>query len=198
MIHTFGDSHSKFGWNYCKNVTTHHLGPVLCYSFGKEKLKRCDISKYNIKNGDSVIFSFGEIDCRCHVIKHVTDKKSYQMIIDELIENYCDAIQFNVATCDARLKHVSVFNIPPTPLKSTVSGQDKAKTPLLGTDEERKLYGMYFNDKMRAKCKENNWIFFDVYEAYSKNGFLNQKLSDGNVHLLCGEPLAEFVINNFR
>jgi hypothetical protein len=34
-IHTFGDSHSRSGWS---GIMNHHLGPVLCYSFGKEKL----------------------------------------------------------------------------------------------------------------------------------------------------------------
>ena len=41
-IHTIGDSHSYNGWN---RIINHHLGPVLCYSFGKEKINRCDIMK---------------------------------------------------------------------------------------------------------------------------------------------------------
>ena len=64
-IHIFGDSHASniySGWNYCTNVISHHLGSILCYSFGKDKLKRCNIKKYGLKNGDSVIFCFGEID----------------------------------------------------------------------------------------------------------------------------------------
>jgi hypothetical protein len=44
-IHTIGDSHSSNGWH---GVINHHLGPVLCYSFGKEKLNRCDIRGFNI------------------------------------------------------------------------------------------------------------------------------------------------------
>ena len=50
-IHTIGDSHSGNGWS---GIIQHHLGPVLCYSFGKEKLNRCDIRNFNIKDGDTV------------------------------------------------------------------------------------------------------------------------------------------------
>lgn len=41
-IHTLGDSHASHfgGWKECSNVRTHHLGPILCYSFGKEKLNK--------------------------------------------------------------------------------------------------------------------------------------------------------------
>jgi hypothetical protein len=52
-IHTFGDSHSYNGWS---GVIQHHLGPLLCYSFGKEKLNRCDIRNFNINDGDTIIF----------------------------------------------------------------------------------------------------------------------------------------------
>lgn len=41
MIHTIGDSHSSTehsGWVHCKNVIPHHIGGVLCYSFGIEPL----------------------------------------------------------------------------------------------------------------------------------------------------------------
>ena len=43
-IHTFGDSHSYYGWS---EVIVHRLGAVLCYSFGNEKLNRCDIRNFN-------------------------------------------------------------------------------------------------------------------------------------------------------
>ncbi len=66
-IHTVGDSHSHCAWpDY---VIPHHLGAILCYSFGKEKLERCDLRELDIEDGDTVIFCFGEIDCRCHIHK---------------------------------------------------------------------------------------------------------------------------------
>ena len=88
-IHTFGDSHSTNGWN---NVDGHHLGPRLCYNFGKKKLEVCDIRVFKkINDGDILIFSFGEIDCRCHVHKHINENNSYQKIIEQ--DDFIDYLQ---------------------------------------------------------------------------------------------------------
>ena len=197
-IHTFGDLHSSSGWEYCDNVQTHHLGPILCYSFGIEKLNRCNISNFNIKDNDSVIFSFGEIDCRCHIQKYITKDNSYKDIINKIIDNYVDAIKVNISNCKVKLKYISIFNIPPTPYKESIKNQDKAKFPLLGTDEERKIYRLYFNKCLDLKCKENNWIFFNIYNYYiDENGFLNNILSDKNVHIKDGTFLKYFIDNYF-
>jgi hypothetical protein len=63
----------------------------------------------------------------------------------------------------------------------------------LWTDEERKQYVLYFNKKLKEKCIENNYIFFDIYNNYiDENGFLRKDLSDGSVHIGNG-----IYINNF-
>ena len=80
MVEHLGDR-----WEDLDYINRHHLDPVLFYTFGKEKLNRCDINKFNIKNDDSVVFCFEEIDCRCHVHKYINSVKSYKMIIDEII-----------------------------------------------------------------------------------------------------------------
>lgn len=193
-IHTFGDSHSLFGWN--NNIKKHHLGAILCYSFGNEKLKRCDISRkdYNIKDGDIVIFCFGEIDCRCHIHKYVTQSSSYQTIIENIVYNYIEAIKLNIQNCNKKLKHVCIYNVvPPTPKNPLIENKDY---PFLGTNEERKQYHLYFNICIQQKCKENNFIFFDIYDKYkNSDGFLNSELSDGNVHIKNSIYLDEFITN---
>ena len=93
-IHTIGDSHSVNGWS---GIIQHHLGAVLCYSFGKEKLNRCNIRNFNIKDGDTIVFYLGEIDCRCHIHKHITETTTYQDIINNIVDNYFEAIELNVS-----------------------------------------------------------------------------------------------------
>ena len=188
-IHTIGDSHSGFGWS---GIIQHHLGPLLCFSFGKDKLNRCDIRNFNIKDGDTIIFCLGEIDCRCHINKHVTDTLTYENIIDNIVENYFDAIELNIVTSQIKLKNVCVYNVvPPIEKYNTL---ENSQFPYLGTDEERKQYTLYFNKKIKEKCFEKKYIFFDIYNNYiDKNGFLRKDLSDGNVHIANGVYISNFI-----
>ena len=191
-IHTIGDSHSAAGWT---GIINHHLGPVLCYSFGREKLNRCDIRKFNIKDGDTIIFCLGEIDCRCHIHKHITDTITYQDIINNVVDNYFEAIELNVYTSQIKLKNVCVYNVvPPIQKYNTL---ENPEYPYLGADEERKQYVLYFNKKIKEKCIEKKYIFFDVYDKYTdENGFLRKDLSDGGVHIRNGIYISNFIKEN--
>ena len=189
-IHTIGDSHSDNGWS---GVVNHHLGPVLCYSFGKEKLNRCDIRNFNIQDGDTIIFCLGEIDCRCHVHKHVTNASTYQDIIHNIVDRYFEAIELNVSIAQKKLKNVCVYNVVPPIQKHNT--HENPEYPYLGSDEERKQYVLYFNEKLKEKCREKKYIFFDIYNHYTdENGFLSKELSDGNVHISNGKGMY---ISNF-
>ena len=195
-IHTFGDSHSCNGWS---GVIQHHLGPVLCYSFGKEKLNRCDIRNFNINDGDTIVFCLGEIDCRCHVHKHITETTTYQDIINNIVNNYFEAIELNVSISQIKLKNVCVYNVvPPIEKYNTFKGgYPETEYPHLGTDEERKKYHLYFNKRLKEKCIQNNYIFFDIYNNYTdENGFLSKDLSDGLVHIGNGIYLSNFIKDN--
>lgn len=187
VIHTFGDSHSYSGWNEIPNLQIHHLGPKLCYSFGRDGLT------INVQNGDVVIFCLGEIDCRCHVHKYITDSLDYTQIIDAIVDKYfisiAEAVQpfSNIKTC--------VYNVVP-PIEK-LNAEENPEYPFLGTDSQRKQYVQYFNKKLKEKAAEYGYIFFDVYDKYTdSNGFLNKQLSDGNVHILDGKYIREFITQN--
>jgi len=191
-IHTIGDSHSSFGWS---GIIHQSLGPLLCYTFGTKKLNICDIRNFNIKDGDTIIFCLGEIDCRCHIHKHITDTTTYQDIINEIVDNYFDAIHLNVSVAQIKLKNICVYNVvPPVQIYNTWENKDY---PFLGTDKERKEYVLYFNKKIKEKCIEKKYIFFDIYNNYiDNNGFLRKDLSDGNVHIRNGIYISNFIKEN--
>ena len=199
VIHTVGDSHSSIhssiygAWGDCKNVITHHLGPVLCYSVGRDGLQRVNIRNFGLKNGDTIIFCFGEIDCRCHVHKYITEEISYKNIIDEIVNKYFDTIKLNIDAIKIDIK-VCIYNVvPPVTWRP-----EKHQCPYLGTDNERIQYVLYFNQKLKQKCAEYKYIFFDVYDKYVDNttGLLNYSLSDGNCHIKGGKYLQEFITEN--
>ena len=193
-IHVFGDSHAAIeysGWKDCKNVISHHLGPILCYSFGRDNLKKCNISNYEIKNDDTIIFCFGEIDCRCHIHKHIKNF-NYKIIIEEIIKKYIEAININLKNCKIKFKNICIFNIVPPVKKNKI--KEKSNNPFFGTDEERKKYINYFNKILKKMCEENNFIFFNIFYYYfDKEGFLKYELSDGNDHIKDGKYFQKFI-----
>lgn len=185
VIHTFGDSHadkhhSHWGNINNANIITHHLGGRLMYTFGKQGLKLCNIKNFGVNENDIVIFCFGEIDCRTHVFKHITNENSYQEIITEIVINYFKAIHENVKQYENL--SVSVYNVIP-PTRGFYCAPDHPY-PFLGTNEERKTYYTFMNEQIKNLCKKHNYFYFDIYDACcDEEGFLKKEYSDGNVHL---------------
>jgi hypothetical protein len=90
---------------------------------------------------------------------------------------------------------VCVYNVVP-PVQKYNSCEDPI-FPFLGTDEERKQYVLYFNEKLKEKCIERGYIFFDIYNNYiDENGFLRKDLSDGKVHIGDGVYINNFINEN--
>ena len=142
-----------------------------------------------------MFFCLGEIDCRCHIHKHITETTTYQDIINNIVDNYFEAIELNVYISQIKLKNVCVYNVVPPIQKYNT--WECPEYPYLGTDEERKRYVLYFNKKLKEKCIEKGYIFFDIYNNYiDKNGFLRKDLSDGNVHIGNGIYISNFIKEN--
>jgi len=171
MIYTIGDSHCHNGFSNIKSINWIHLGPKLCYSIGRDGI---DLNFLN--DGDTIIFCFGEIDCRCHIHKHVTPENTFQQIIDEIVENYFKQIK----KITKKVK-ICIYNVIPPPVSVKVENQD---FPIRGSIEDRIKYAKYFNQKLKEGCLLNNFIFIDIYDSYAnKDGSLNMELSDGIIHI---------------
>ena len=192
-IHTFGDSHCAFG--FCKiksnnfSVVCNNVNATTMMNFSRFKLKVIDIYEFNVQEGDVVLFSLGEIDCRCHVHKF---KEKFKTLINEMITGYMDAIKVNVERF-IDLK-VMVYNIPPT-LRGTIYNNN-IEYPFICSDEERIVYIKYMNEKLKEHCKDNNFIFLDVYDKYvGDDGLMKYELSDGRIHVDNPIFIEEFLKN---
>ncbi len=188
IIHTFGDSHSEFGWKYLgPNIQIHHLGPKLCFSFGRDKLSLCNITSH-VKEGDSVVFCFGEIDCRCHVNRYTTKMGDYKLVIDDIIKKYIEAIELNIK--DYKNINIIIYNVVPPEKGHTNNidndrlGSENVFHHYMGSDEDRQHYHIYFNEQLEIECKKRNYKFLNVYKDYStEEGFLNTEYSDKSIHI---------------
>jgi len=193
VVHTFGDSHSHNGFCDIPGVWTHPLGPKLCFSIGRDGISIKD--GYGVEDSDTVVFCFGEIDCRCHVHRYVSENSEYAQIIETIVHNYF--IQIKAAVDHfCNLKTVIYNVVPPIQKHNTY---ENPNYPYLGTDDQRKQYVLHFNERLRQKCIEYGFVFFDVYDKYTdENGYLDKSLSDGNVHIRDAKYIKHFVEWNLK
>lgn len=173
-------------------VSTNRIGPITAQSFGRKKLEILDISepRFGVKSGDWVCFSFGEIDCRCHIGKFRSSSKT---IMDSIVKNYFEAIKANIDKVDG-VKPM-VYNIPPTLRKA--DAKENTDFPFYGEDEERAEYIRYMNEKYKEQCELHGFLFVDVYKDYvGEDGFLKKELSDNMIHIQDPVHIKEFIKNN--
>ena len=185
-VHTFGDSHASRefgGWDHVEipghEVETHWIGARLMHSFARDGLSMLNILDYRVLPGDTVVFSFGEIDVRRHLANHSTTQES----IDQMVSDYLGVVAQNTVQIP-RLRVVIYCVLPPS---RTQPGDVRA-----GTDEQRLKYTRAVNASLRWQTAVLGWGFLDVTPDYSdQQGFMNLQHSDDSIHIKNGGPLSK-------
>ena len=179
LIYSVGDSHCWHVWLKVPYVRVQTSGPMTMYRFGQDK----PFVLTGIPEEAIVCFSWGEIDCRCHVNKF----QPWQETIDELVKNYFDAIEANIK----KPENAWIFNVVPPPRREAAI--ESPGFPFLGTDEERLAYVRYMNKKL-SECGSRGYTFIDVYEHYcDQDGFMIPEKSDGHVHIADEKPVIQWL-----
>ena len=157
------------------------MGSKLAYSFGRDGLSCCDISKFNVQEDDVVVFCFGEIDCRCQIGKRTQNVEEAQTMITDIVVKYVQAVKLNVENFGKPIRPFILTVTPPVEKNTT---HENPQVPFIGTDNERREYTAYFNQKLREECEKTRVGVLDVYHDYADDrGFLKRELSDGHVHI---------------
>lgn len=170
MIHVIGDSHtSVFGrtdevlrqaiWKSLGPFRIMHLGPITAYNV-KEKQAAHDAAR-QVPDGDPVLFSFGEIDCRCMVGRAEDPEEN----INTITQRYFDFI------LSQPNRNVILMN--PTPCLVEEPFKDWFAQPenkdiwfsTRGTLEERNSYKMKFAEACRDFCSANGFKYIDCWDV---------------------------------
>lgn len=201
-IHIIGDSHSFFSfspvplvpghggyphqflYNFYRDdehiavpFHIHWIGPRTMHRVGRDGLEFLNLKKFRIKKNDYVVFVFGEIDIRCHVLKHRdTQKICLEEIISRLVYAYINTIVINRDLYGIR---GIIFGVVP-PTNSVFNPE----FPTYGSLEERIVATKMLNAHLEKLCKDYNLFFLNVYDDCATEwGDFNPALSDGNVHI---------------
>lgn len=181
-IFAIGDSHSIFFWN-SEIIKEHWVSfaglPLTWYQLINRGLDIYNIGtklgngheKYNIKTGDFVLFCYGWNDIQKNIYRYAKD--NYKSEIEHLINKYGELLKnyknkYNITPI--------IQNIMPNPLKESKS--------INGDADVRNMYIKYANQYLFKYCKDNNILFFNVYDLVAdENGYLKNIYTKDKIHL---------------
>lgn len=119
----------------------------------------------NETSHEIIVFSLGEIDIRYHLKKqHLLDNDCIRKI-SEVYANFLNKINKKIIVCSS----------PPPGIDN--------KNEFTRDLEYRKFLTIEFNKHLVEMCKNNNFLYFDLYTDFSKDGFLNYAMSNDNLHI---------------
>ncbi len=176
-VKVFGDSHSR-EFNNIPGCTVHWIGPVTMHRIGRDGVTFLYLPSWGVLEGEVAVFSFGEIDVRCHLgMQRDLYNRSLDEVIDTLAVCYFNTILINRSAYD-NLRCIVYSVTPPTS-----NGLNPAY-PYYGTLEDRVMITKKLNKKLADLCSLTGVTFLDVYDDYANSeGSLNYALSDGHVHI---------------
>ena len=205
-IKVIGESHSQLFdnipqykrglWNsqvLLDKFDVKYIGPLTLYRICRDGFNSIEEIK-NIKNGDTCMLSFGEIDIRCHIIKQ---SQIQGIKVEDIIDEMCEMLKKRFLDFNYNLYNFHVLSVLPPIEKYKCIGPNP-EFPFIGTDKERSDATIYLNMKLEKICKQLNVGYFNQYDLYvDVNGFLDYEKSDYIVHAIKTLDLENYTIKYF-
>jgi hypothetical protein len=185
MIYIYGDSHSDHSFrNLQLNHKNLNSSSVTMFRIGRDNII-VNFDKNIIEKNDTIVLSYGEVDCRCHVKRQMNLGREEDVVILELVDNYFTTINNSVKDKDVKVIIVGV--IAPTKRNDyeSLHGPITHEFPFVGTDEERVRFTYKVNKRIEELSLQYGYHYFNPYTEYytRPDGTLKFELSDNVVHL---------------
>jgi hypothetical protein len=199
-LHCIGDSHCCFFLGYddiskafpvvakslMPGIFCYRLGPVLAYNLdkyntatrGKEMLD--EILLTLVPEKDILLLSFGEIDCRAHILKQVEDKgKDPQEVVDTCVSNYMTTVK------EITRRNFRVFIWNAVYSANHLEKNNDLEYPYRGTVRERNVVTELYNRKLKSMSEEAGAVFVDIsgFLINKDTGFTKDEFYQDSVHL---------------
>lgn len=201
VIHCLGDSHCCFfigrdkispGFPHEQSAypffVVHPVGPALAYNLcqtgtttrGREVL--WDRLATCVKPGEWVLLSFGEIDCRAHLLLQAEkQQRPVEQLITDCVERYFSVVREIVA-----MGHrVIVYNVTPATNKAASYKPGRQQHyPTYGTPQQRNAVTRRFNTELKSRCDREGILFLANFESLvDANGRSRGQFFFDEIHL---------------
>lgn len=209
MIHCIGDSHSAVfsgeekmqpTWpeqasNLLPYFKSYRIGPATAYQLAnKQPLIEYLINTINLTENDSIMFCFGEVDIRAHLIKQsqLQDKPVSELVV-ECVDRYITSLlNYKKFT-----NNILVWG----PIASWSDKKVYTGGPSYGTNKERNEVTEQFNNYLKDKCEENSFKFITIFDKMLNNDYTTKEdlLDDWEgSHMHLSQRAMPIIIETFK
>lgn len=187
MIHCIGDSHCRLftgtnrlnsNENLVPGFIVSNVSSHLAYNVCDENhpLRTTIVETWQKHPADSVVFFFGEIDCRAHIPKHARSS-NLLTAVEDCVDRYVDG-----------LKQMEALLTPNVAAFAPHIAQNKGGLEhMAGTWEEIKAATLLFDNVLRERYERvasiNDWLVEN--EAWNKKEFY---IDTNHLSIKCLEP----------
>ena len=188
MIYVFGDSHGTMFTNVSlPDMYFAHMPSVTMHKIGRDNnIPQCPEECMN--QSDIAIVCYGEIDCRCQIMKQVQKGRDEDEVIESLVMAYMTTLKRILRRCRAV---IVVAVVPPTRQEDYErhNGAITHEFPFVGSDKERVKITQKVNSMLEKHIQvHESFLFFSPFSEYTRNdGTLKHELSDNQVHISLDE-----------
>ncbi|MCJ2073115.1 hypothetical protein MKK75_30760 [Methylobacterium sp. J-030] len=189
--HIFGDSHGNYLFARTENADLHCIPGRTMHRVGRDGAADM-LRQTQFEPDDVIIFVFGEVDVRCHMLRIAASKGlSLQTEADDLATRYVTALTDATNQFRHRPK-ICVMGIVP-PIDPLVPNPI---LPNVGTLAERLVAWFLLDKALEARTHQAGYTFVPIPRVYhSRDGSLKRRYSDGHAHIAkdCTEAAARAV-----
>ena len=209
MIHCIGDSHSAVfsgeekmqpTWpepasNLLPYFKSYRIGPATAYQIAnKQPIIEFLINSVNLGPDDKLMFCFGEVDIRAHLIKQ--SKLQNRPVVDLVVEcvgRYIEAITY-----------YKKFGVPIMiwgPIASWSDKKEYTGGPSFGTNRERNWVTFAFNTALQMECSREGFDFISIfYSMVNDDMTTKSELLDDweGSHMHLSQRAMPLILDTFR
>lgn len=209
MIHCIGDSHSAVFsgeekmqpcWpepasNTLPYFKSYRIGPATAYQLeNKKSIIESLISSIDLVEDDKLMFCFGEVDIRAHIIKQsqLQNRKFYDLTL-ECVERYINAVKY--------YKKYNREIIIWGPIASWCDQKPYTGGPSFGTNLERNYVTEIFNHLLSSFCSLEEFKFITIfYDMLNGDNTTNSYYLDDweGSHMHLSQRAMPLIIEKFK
>jgi hypothetical protein len=208
MIHCIGDSHSSVFsgneemqpiWPQRSDDNTlffksYRIGPATAYQLSNKITIIEDVIRKNVNlDNDYVLFCFGEVDIRAHLIKQMElQNKTITDVVKECVDRYIETILY--------FKNNGVRVLAWGPIASWNESKPYNGGPSFGTSFERNTVTEEFNNYLKEVCDKKGVGFITIFDKMiDENKITNSDLLDDweDCHIHLNQLSMPFILKVF-